>query len=424
MQKLIAKCTEKSPIVKHWSPLFELWFGFDEKYFLQWRDSLSQDTNTVPQYMRLDLGIPVTDAARSIIEYGTGEFANPQSKYADDIRPRGVTSSYSTTSFEQQHIIDVKKPAKRTNRRFDSLSQMANFVYKKDLLFDTTVNQSNEFATAIRAEKSTRKVTTKRYDLSYTMTSSITPQMVPALKTKATLHGCDKVIRSFLDVAIEKRFTSVAARNTPQLDNDNIKVYQTLTIMDNDTNGIIINEKIRMHDQFHGRERKDFAVFQSRNLRDPSDKYIYESYGQVLLLFQATYEGKVYDLVLARRYKSLNEVHKTGLEVLSPCLEENYKGLFVTHVNQVKRSIHVVPNFSTKTHPNPVLGSKNTYKKYLLNHDSDRFSWSNSDGKLPKLKESSTDFVHWEIVGTNHGDDEEETSQGEDDDSDICADDY
>ncbi|KAI8139486.1 hypothetical protein BJV82DRAFT_716414 [Fennellomyces sp. T-0311] len=345
-------------------------------------------------------------------------------KYADDIRSRGVISGYSTTSSEHQHIIDVKKPAKRTNRRFDSLSQMANFVYKKDLLFDTIINQSNEFATAIRAEESIRKITTKRYELSYTMTSPTTPQMVSALKTKATLHGCDKVIRSFLDVAIEKRFTSVAARNMPQLDDDNVKVYQTLTIMDNDTNGTIINDKIRTHDQFHGRERKDFAVFQSRNLRDPSDKYIYESYGQVLLLFQATYKGKEYDLVLARRYKSLNEVHKTGLEVLSPCLEENYKGLFVAQVNQVKRSIHVVPDFSTKTLPNPVLGSKNTYKKYLLNHDSDRFSWSSSNGKLPKLNETSTDFVHWETVENNHGDDEEEASQGEDDDSDICADDY
>ncbi|KAG2216681.1 hypothetical protein INT45_007682 [Circinella minor] len=49
-------------------------------------------------------------------------------KYVNDIRERGIISGYSTTSSEHQHSMDVKKSSKRTNQKFNSLEQMANFA--------------------------------------------------------------------------------------------------------------------------------------------------------------------------------------------------------------------------------------------------------------------------------------------------------
>ena len=51
-------------------------------------------------------------------------------KYTMDIRKRGPVKGYSTTHSEHKHIADAKKPAKRTNGRLDSISQVV-FDHKK-----------------------------------------------------------------------------------------------------------------------------------------------------------------------------------------------------------------------------------------------------------------------------------------------------
>ncbi|KAI8136521.1 hypothetical protein BJV82DRAFT_584469 [Fennellomyces sp. T-0311] len=314
-------------------------------------------------------------------------------KYAHDIRSRGIIRGYSTTSSEHQHTIDVKKPAKRTNGRFDSLSQMANFIQKKDLLFDVAINQSSTLTTSLRAKVTISKIISRRSQLSYKLASETDPKEVSVLSQQGTFHGLSIILRSFFHTTIDNNFARVALRNLPQLDDDTIKVYQTLIVEDCDTNGKVIIDKIRTHDQFHGRERKDFAVFEFPNIKDRSDKEIYESYGQVLMVFRAKYRGREYDLVLARRYCPLGEAHKTGLEVISPDLDDTYKGLFISQIERVKRTIHVVPDYDSDAFVDPVLGSM--YGKYLLNHDSDRFSWCNSRGRLPHINERSKEFVHW-----------------------------
>ncbi|KAI8136615.1 hypothetical protein BJV82DRAFT_584381 [Fennellomyces sp. T-0311] len=314
-------------------------------------------------------------------------------KYAHDIRSRGIIRGYSTTSSEHQHTIDVKKLAKRTNGRFDSLSQMANFIQKKDLLFDVAINQSSTLTTSLRAKATISKIISRRSQLSYKLASETDPKEVSVLSQQGTFHGLSIIFRSFFHTTIDNNFARVALRNLPQLDDDTIKVYQTLIVEDCDSNGKVIIDKIRTHDQFHGRERKDFAVFEFPNIKDRSDKEIYESYGQVLMVFRAKYRGREYDLVLARRYCPLGETHKTGLEVISPDLDDTYKGLFISQIERVKRTIHVVPDYDSDAFVDPVLGSM--YGKYLLNHDSDRFSWCNSRGRLPHINERSKEFVHW-----------------------------
>ncbi|KAI8148693.1 hypothetical protein BJV82DRAFT_478208, partial [Fennellomyces sp. T-0311] len=69
-------------------------------------------------------------------QYSRSRFTFPKNhmlqKYANDIRSRGTIINYSTTHSEHMHILEAKKPARQTNRRFDSLLQMAHFVEKKD----------------------------------------------------------------------------------------------------------------------------------------------------------------------------------------------------------------------------------------------------------------------------------------------------
>ncbi|KAI8139852.1 hypothetical protein BJV82DRAFT_581688 [Fennellomyces sp. T-0311] len=279
-------------------------------------------------------------------------------KYAHDIRSRGIIRGYSTTSSEHQHTIDVKKPAKRTNGRFDSLSQMANFIQKKDLLFDVAINQSSTLTTSLRTKATISKVISRRSQLSYKLALETDPKEVSVLSQQGTFHGLSIILRSFFHTTIDNNFARVVLRNLPQLDDDTIKVYQTLIVEDCDTNGKVIIDKIRAHDQFHSRKRKDYVVFEFPNIKDRSDKEIYESYGQVLMVFRA-----------------------------------KYRGLFISQVERVKRTIHVVPDYDSDAFVDPVLGSM--YGKYLLNHDSDQFSWCNSRGRLPHINERSKEFVHW-----------------------------
>ena len=136
-----------------------------------------------------------------------------------------MTSGYTTCNAERQHIIDVKKPAKRTNRRFDSLIQMANYVQKKDLLFDTAASQPNSIESLPRVKASIQKIQAKRYKLTHTFGSPTNDVDVSELKKQPMFSNLDKVIRSYFDIVVEKRTTRVAARNMAALDSNVLKVY-------------------------------------------------------------------------------------------------------------------------------------------------------------------------------------------------------
>ena len=146
-------------------------------------------------------------------------------KYANDIRSRGMTSGYTTCNAERQHIIDVKKPAKQTNRRFDSLVQMANYVQKKDLLFDTAASQPNSIESLPRVKTSIQKIQAKRYKLTHTLGSPANDVDVSELKKQPIYSNVDKVIRSYFGIVVEKWTTRVAARNMAALDSNVVKVY-------------------------------------------------------------------------------------------------------------------------------------------------------------------------------------------------------
>ncbi|KAI8139337.1 hypothetical protein BJV82DRAFT_582003 [Fennellomyces sp. T-0311] len=169
--------------------------------------------------------------------------------------------------------------------------------------------------------------------------------------------GCPQSFAfSSIPPAIDNNFAHVALRNLPQLDDGIIKVYKTWIVEDCDTDDKVIIGKIRTHDQFYDRKRKVFAVSGFPNIKDRSDKEIYKSYGQVLMVFQAKYRGRGYDLVLAREYCLLGETHKIGLEVISSDLHDTYKGPFISQIERVKRTVHV-PDYDSDAFVDLLLGS-------------------------------------------------------------------
>ncbi|KAI8140200.1 hypothetical protein BJV82DRAFT_716024 [Fennellomyces sp. T-0311] len=320
--------------------------------------------------------------------YSKSRFTFPKNhmlqKYAKDICNRGAIGNYSTMHSEHLHILEAKKPAKQTNRRFDSMVQMARFVEKRDLLFDI----GTTWTAGIWKQRAMKTVseTTKTRNSTQWILSSPEARIDTVEEISKKYHNFLTLLRAFLDVEIEGNPAATELRNWPSLDASIVEVFKTLTIEDfYESDGTPVDDKIRTHDLFFGRKRKDFALF------DYGERP--QKYGQVLMMFKCVYKGKILYLALAQEYVSLNEEHDTGLEVLAPALTYNYHGLFVAPITRIMRSISVLPDFSsTYTFSNP-LGAY-AYGRYLLNHDADRASWTNKNGILPVLEQ----LVGWEVL--------------------------
>ena len=100
------------------------------------------------------------------------------------------------------------------------------------------------------------------------------------------------------------------------------------------------------------------------------------------------YHDKILDLCLAQWFTHASTPHPTGLEVVKPGLDQNYNGMFIAYVDQIDRSVWIVPDFSSEKND-----TNNLYHQYLVNTDSDRFSWINSKGESTNLPDNV--YVEW-----------------------------
>ncbi|KAI8137283.1 hypothetical protein BJV82DRAFT_674985 [Fennellomyces sp. T-0311] len=344
-------------------------------------------------------------------QYSKSRFTFPKNhmlqKYANDIHSRGTIVNYSTTHSEHKHILEAKKPAKQTNRCFDSLVQMANFVEKKDLLFDVGVARPSSIWNQ-QAKKTVSEVTEARNTMEW-MLSSLGPRhntVQDICARGASFRFFYTLLHAFLDTDIEGNITSTNLRTWPLLDTTIIDIYKTLTILDyNENDSSVVQDRIRTYDSFFSHEQKSFALFSYG--QDES------KYGQVLLLFKCTYGGEQLYLVLAREFVSQNKEHDTGLEVLKQALHHNYDGLFVAHIRQIERSIAIVPDFSSSCAFSAAIGA-DVYGQYFLNHDADRGLWTDRKGSVSLL----TSKVVWETDIPVEGPDESENDSFNTDDED------
>ncbi|KAI8146206.1 hypothetical protein BJV82DRAFT_408821 [Fennellomyces sp. T-0311] len=187
------------------------------------------------------------------------------------------------------------------------------------------------------------------------------------------------LLSSFLDTNENGNSATRARRNMPKLENQQLEIYQMLTITDFETDGKKIVEKIRTHEVFHGRKRVEYAVFRY-------DKE--EVYGQTRMFFSIQYGSRIVNLCLAQRYTHVETAHATGLEVVKPALDQNYNGMFIAYANQIDRSVWIVPDFGSGK-----MNDNNLFNRYLVNTDADRFSWINTKGKTVKLPDRT--YVKW-----------------------------
>ncbi|KAI8140610.1 hypothetical protein BJV82DRAFT_562056 [Fennellomyces sp. T-0311] len=184
------------------------------------------------------------------------------SKYVGDIRNMGCIDGYSTQQSEHQHKKDAKSPAKRTNKRYSSVKQMAEFVHRRDLLFDMQAQNSQP-----RIEKPNLGVQPTTHKL----ISKLNPSSINELfASHVNVGQFERLIRSFLDTRMEGRNSTRNLSNMPKLDTEIVTRYQTLIIDDYDVDGICVREKVHARENYHGRDRYDYAIF-----RDGESGHIY-----------------------------------------------------------------------------------------------------------------------------------------------------
>jgi hypothetical protein len=150
--------------------------------------------------------------------------------------------------------------------------------------------------------------------------------------------------------------------------------------------GLILQKKNRTHETFYGRKRKDYAAILYYD--DCNDGVC--AYGCVYMFFRVLYKGRILDLCLAQKYGSIDREHPTGLEIIQPLLEQNYSGMFICYCSQIDRGIFIMSDFK--------LGRQersNFYVQYLVNTDTDRYSFINSKGQLETL--SNDEYEDWSL---------------------------
>ncbi|KAI8140022.1 hypothetical protein BJV82DRAFT_234912 [Fennellomyces sp. T-0311] len=310
------------------------------------------------------------------------------SKYVGDIRNMGCIDGYSTQQSEHQHKKDAKSPAKRTNERYSSVKQMAEFVHRRDLLFDMQAQNSQP-----RIEKPNLGVQPTTHKL----ISKLNPSSINELfASHVNVGQFERLLRSFLDTRMEGRNSTRNLSNMPKLDTEIVTRYQTLIIDDYDVDGICVREKVHARENYHGRDRYDYAIF-----RDGESGHIY---GHVIMFFKAVYKGAAISLCLARRYFHTNDgPHITGLTTVEPGLNRSYRGLFISLVHDLIQPIYIVPDFSSGKFD----GNDALYRRYLVNTDTDHLSRSVAQPSTVPLLPS---FITWEHVSDEHSEAETDTT--------------
>jgi hypothetical protein len=102
------------------------------------------------------------------------------------------------------------------------------------------------------------------------------------------------------------------------------------------------------------------------------------------------YKGRILELCLAQKYPPIDRQQQTGLETVQPMIEQNYNIMSICYCSQIDRGISIVPDFK--------LGQQNGnnfYRQYLVNIDTDRYSFINSKGSLQTLP--ANDYIDWSL---------------------------
>ncbi|KAG2215483.1 hypothetical protein INT45_006337 [Circinella minor] len=280
-------------------------------------------------------------------------------RYATDIESRGVVGGYSTCQSETQHKTDSKLPARRSNfQRGAYTEQMAKFIMRRDVLYDIPNEKSED--DIVQYHSSTNISTVKHlYELSSLVNNGNYIDLKVLQHEDSTYSSINRLIHIFLDTDIEKR-SSI------------IKAYKCLKLfMKSDDDNEEYTEIVRANPFYHNEAWRDFVAIKG------------EYYGQATLFFTCEYKGQQLDLCLVNRYLPVNQTkakgnsevsrikHITGMEVLE--LQKTGK---VIQVSDIERTVHIVPDYSHKPDKN------GHYQRFLVNHDIDRFNWSENKGEL------------------------------------------
>ncbi|KAG2216809.1 hypothetical protein INT45_013821 [Circinella minor] len=312
------------------------------------------------------------------------------SKYSSDIMKHGSIMWYSTCHSERQHKRDCKRPAKRTNGHSNYTQQMARTIH----YYDALQHEMTEDYEAI-PERSMYIDPVQLPDPSYTLSSRLRGcHTLKSINNKKPFNF-ENLLKSFLDTYEEGHEATQYRRNMPSLNINEIEVYQTLNIIDYETDGQKVSETIRTHKVFYNRERMDYVII----LYDDD----VQVYGSVDMFFRIVYKGAILDLCLAQMYISIDQEHVTGLEIVRPALNSNYNGMFIAYVHQIDRGISIVKDFKYGKRSGSDL-----HYQYLVNTDTDRFSFINSKGRLKVFPDEMYQGWKTDICAHDNDDDDDD----------------
>jgi hypothetical protein len=137
----------------------------------------------------------------------------------------------------------------------------------------------------------------------------------------------------------------------------------------------VIPQAYRCNPCFHGRPRYDWVAIFNTQVKERSGKISDFSFAQLRLLFQYKHKGDIHNLAYIQHFKVLSRRDQdTGMWIL-----ERTELFEVISVNAIIHNVHLIPFFDAMSGKDTLEAKKDVYsfQKYVLNHYSDRYSFSN-----------------------------------------------
>ena len=153
-----------------------------------------------------------------------------------------------------------------------------------------------------------------------------------------------------------------------------ITIFQTLTVPNISENCTVIRQVYQCNLYFHGKTCYDWIALFNTQVKEKSGEISDFSIAQLRLLFQHKHKGNVYNLACIQHFKILpRRDQDTNMWIL-----ERIKSFEVILVKDIIHNVHLIPFFDGMSANNTLKAKKDVYSfpKYLLNHYSDRHSFS------------------------------------------------
>jgi len=135
-----------------------------------------------------------------------------------------------------------------------------------------------------------------------------------------------------------------------------------------------VRQVSRCNPLFYGRPQYNWVALSNIRITTKTGKISDFNIAQLQLLFQFRHEGTIFDLACVQHFKMYDgRDSETGMYIL-----EHVDSFEVIPVSIIERNVHLIPYFDNPSSARDSLKKRRdeySFRKYLLNHFSDRYTY-------------------------------------------------